>query len=95
MICLKKIFFYSILLSSSINYAQFTDEINTNRPGESMGGFAVGKTIFQVETGIYGIIEEHDILNYKARGIGLDVTLRYGAFLEEKTGVYCRYTVPV
>jgi hypothetical protein len=83
MICLKKIFFYSLLLSSSINYAQFTDEINTNRPGESMGGFAVGKTIFQVETGVYGIIEEHDILNYKARGIGLDATIRYGAFLEE------------
>jgi len=49
-----------------------------------MSGFAVGKTIFQVETGIYGILEEHDVLNYKTKGIGLDATIRYGAFLEER-----------
>jgi hypothetical protein len=48
-----------------------------------MSGFAVGKTVFQVETGIYGIWEDHDILNYDAKGVGLDLQLRYGAFLEE------------
>jgi len=83
MIRLKKIFLPALLFTSAIFYGQYTDEINTNRPGESMGGFAVGKTVLQFETGIYGIMEEHDILNYKTKGVGLDATIRYGAFLEE------------
>jgi len=80
---LKKIFLPALLFSSTFFYAQYTDEINTNRPGESMSGFSVGKTVLQIETGIYGIMEDHDVLNYKAKGIGLDATIRYGAFLEE------------
>jgi hypothetical protein len=80
---IKKIFPLVLLLSSAFIHAQYTDQINTNRPGQSMSGFSVGKTVAQVETGIYGINQEHDILNYKARGVGLDLTLRYGAFLEE------------
>lgn len=80
---LKKIIPLTLLLTSSIANAQYTDQINTNRPGESMGGFSVGKTVAQVETGIYGIMENHDVLNYETKGIGFDLTLRYGAFLEE------------
>ncbi|OYQ36094.1 hypothetical protein CHU92_10235 [Flavobacterium cyanobacteriorum] len=71
------------LLASTLTYSQYTDEINTNRPGESMGAFSVGKTIIQAEAGIYGIKEDHDVLNYKTRGIGFDLMLRYGAILEE------------
>jgi len=29
--------------------AQYTDEINTNRPGESMNAYAVGKQVIQLE----------------------------------------------
>lgn len=68
---------------SSVSYAQFTDDINSNRPGESMSGFSVGKTVFQAEAGIYAIAEDHDIVNYDAKGFGLDLALRYGAFLEQ------------
>ena len=32
--------------------AQYTDVINSNRPGESMSAFSVGKTVFQSEFGI-------------------------------------------
>ena len=80
---IKKIFPLALLFASGLTQAQYTDQINSNRPGESMSGFAVGKTIFQVETGIYGIWEDHDVLNYDAKGVGLDLQLRYGAFLEE------------
>lgn len=66
-----------------INFAQHTDEINSNRPGETMSAFAVGKSVIQVESGIYGIQENHTILNYDANGFGIDLTLRYGAFLEK------------
>lgn len=80
---IKKIFPLALLVTPCLLQAQYTDQINSNRPGESMSGFAVGKSIFQVETGIYGIWEDHDVLNYDAKGVGLDLQLRYGAFLEE------------
>ena len=78
-----KFLLLSALLSASVQYGQYTDQINTNRPGESMSAFAVGKTVVQIETGIYGIHEKHDVLNYEANGIGLDATLRYGFLMEE------------
>ncbi|MFT4983693.1 MAG: hypothetical protein ACI9Q9_000736 [Flavobacterium sp.] len=71
-----------IFMFPIINYGQHTDQINSNRPGESMSAFAVGKSVIQVETGIYGIKENHSLLAYDARGFGLDLTLRYGALLE-------------
>ena len=83
MTVLKKFFPLALLLSTGIATAQYTDQINSNRPGESMGAFSVGKTVMQVETGIYGIKEKHEVLNNKTKGLGLDLTLRYGAFLEQ------------
>lgn len=71
------------LFTATSHYAQFTDIINSNRPGASMSAFSVGKTVFQTETGIYGIKESHDVLNYDANGFGVELTLRYGAFLEQ------------
>jgi len=79
---IKTLFFSLILLIPAINYGQHTDEINSNRPGESMSAFAVGKTVIQVETGVFGIQESHSLSNYDANGFGLDLELRYGAFLE-------------
>lgn len=66
----------------TIHYGQHTDQINSNRPGESMSAFAVGKTVIQVETGVFGIQENHSLLKYDANGFGIDLELRYGAFLE-------------
>ena len=64
-------------------YAQHTDEINSNRPGETMSAYAVGKSVIQVETGIYGIKENHSLLGYDANGYGLDLNLRYGLLMEK------------
>ena len=66
-----------------VQYGQHTDQINSNRPGETMSAFAVGKKVIQIETGVYGIKENHRLLNYDANGFGLDLTLRYGLFLEK------------
>jgi hypothetical protein len=79
---IKIIVIASLFLIPSIHYGQHTDEINSNRPGESMSAFAVGKTVIQVETGVFGIQESHVLQNYDANGFGLDMELRYGAFLE-------------
>lgn len=72
----------ALLMIPMLNYAQHTDEINSNRPGETMSAFSVGKSVFQIETGIYGITEKHNLLNYDANGFGVDATLRWGLFME-------------
>jgi hypothetical protein len=41
------------LLLYQVQFAQFTDEINSNRPGKSMMAFAVGKKIIQLELNEY------------------------------------------
>jgi hypothetical protein len=71
-----------IFMLPIIHYGQHTDVINSNRPGETMSAFAVGKSVIQVETGIFAIKENHRLLGYDATGFGFDLTLRYGALLE-------------
>lgn len=75
----------TLLLVLSINSisAQFTDLINSNRPGESMSAFAVGKTILQVEAGLYKIKENDPFLKYSIPGYGTEFVIRYG-FLKEQ-----------
>lgn len=80
---IRKIFSLTLLFCSALTQAQYTDQINTNRPSMSMGAFAVGKTVMQLESGLYGIKQKHDVLNNKTKGMGVDLTLRYGAFLEQ------------
>lgn len=80
---IKIVFLLAVFMVPFLNYSQHTDQINSNRPGETMSAFAVGKKVIQIETGIYGITENHSLLNYDANGFGLDFTLRYGLFLEK------------
>ena len=71
------------LIISATTYAQYTDIINSNRPGESMSAFSVGKTVIQAEAGLYGINEKHDLLRYEAKGFGTEIDVRYGAFFDQ------------
>ena len=71
-----------ILLQPSMHYGQHTDEINSNRPGETMSAYSVGKSVIQIETGVYGIKQKHSLLNYNSNGFGIDASLRWGLFLE-------------
>jgi hypothetical protein len=80
---IKKFILFTTILCPFIHYGQFTDQINSNRPGETMSAFSVGKSVFQVETGLYGIHEKHSILNYTNNGLGADMMLRWGLFKEE------------
>ena len=72
--------FFSVI--PGIHYGQHTNQINSNRPGETMSAYAVGKSVIQIETGVYGIKQNHSLLNYDANGFGIDATLRWGLFLE-------------
>jgi len=71
------------LIISTSQYAQYTDIINSNRPGKSMSAFSVGKTVIQAEVGLYGIREDHDLLRYEANGFGTEFDVRYGAFFDQ------------
>ena len=79
---IKILLIAAISMLPSIHYGQHTDQINSNRPGETMSAYAVGKSVIQIETGVYGIKQNHSLLNYDANGFGIDATLRWGLFME-------------
>ncbi len=80
---IKILLIAAISMLPSIHYGQHTDQINSNRPGETMSAYAVGKSVIQIETGVYGIKQNHRLLNYDANGFGIDATLRWGLFMEK------------
>lgn len=63
--------------------AQYTEVINSNRPGVSQSAFSVGTNVLQFEVGPYIINEEHTPLRYEVSGFGVDFSARYGLLLEE------------
>lgn len=65
------------------NFGQYTDVVNSNRPGESMSAYSVGKKIIQVESGINYVSTKHELLDYEAKGMNLDLVARYGFLIEE------------
>jgi hypothetical protein len=73
----------ALLILPMLASAQYTDVINSNRPGKSMGTFSVGKTVIQAESGLYYTSDKHDVLHYDSKGYGIDMDVRYGAFLEQ------------
>lgn len=83
MMQLKRILLTATLFSAFVGKAQFTDEVNSNRPGKSMMAFAVGKSVIQTEAGMNYISENHKKLNYDAKGFLGDIALRWGLFKEE------------
>ena len=76
-------FLIIFILKFDLSYSQYTEIINSNRPGSSSGAFSVGKNILQLENGFYYTNEEHQLLNYKIKGFGADFKIRYG-FLHDK-----------
>ena len=80
---IKNILITGLFFIPQLFHAQYTDDINSNRPGETLSAFSVGKSVIQAEIGFYGINEEHNIQNYQASGFGTDLMLRYGLLMEK------------
>jgi hypothetical protein len=73
-----------LLLCISLNaYSQYTEVINSNRPGVSRSAFSVGTNVVQFEVGPYTVKEEHTPLKYDVKGFGVDFSARYGFLFEE------------
>ena len=76
-------FLWLSLLIYSASWAQFTDVINSNRPGQSMAAFSVGKTIIQTEMGVDATRETDSKKDYQVAGMGGEIVVRYGAIFEQ------------
>ena len=63
-------------------FSQYTDVINSNRPGLSVSAYAVGKNVIQVEAGLRYEQSDHSLLNTQANLWGTDISLRYGLLFE-------------
>ena len=84
----SKLLNFIFLFSVFFCHSQYTEIINSNRPGSSHGAFAVGVNVFQLETGISGHTLEHNNLNNsKIDGLNFNYLFRYG-FLNEKLEVF-------
>ncbi len=80
---IKSFLIVTICLISFDAFSQYTEVINSNRPGVSRSAFSVGTNVAQLEVGPYIIKEEHTPLKYEVSGFGIDFAARYGLFFEE------------
>lgn len=75
---------FLIVFSFSISiFPQYTDVINSNRPGLSVSAYAVGKNVVQAEMGVFFEQRDHTLLNTQSDIWGTDISLRYGLLFEQ------------
>ncbi len=80
---IQKVFVTLTFLCTHLIFAQYTEVINSNRPGVSKSAFSVGTNVAQLEVGPYIINETHTPLQYEVSGFGADFTARYGLLFEQ------------
>ncbi len=78
----KQLLFLFVLILPLLGFSQYTDVINSNRPGLSVSAYAVGKNVIQLETGLRFEQSDHSLLNTQANLWGADLSLRYGLLFE-------------
>lgn len=74
--------FILFLYTSSV-FAQYTETINSNRPGESQGAFSVGNNVLQLESGFDFGNDSHELLNTDTDIFGVNAMIRYGLLFEQ------------
>ena len=75
---------YAFLFTLPLNlFSQYTDVINSNRPGLSVSAYAVGKNVVQLEAGLFFEQSDHSLLNTQSNIWGTDLSLRYGLLFEQ------------
>lgn len=79
---MKHILYIIVFALPLTTLAQYTDVINSNRPGLSVSAYAVGKNVIQLEAGIFYEQSDHEILNTESTIWGTDISLRYGLLFE-------------
>jgi len=78
-----KFSFTILFLTATLScFSQYTEVINSNRPGVSRSAFSVGTNVVQLEVGPYILNEDHSRLKREDRGFGADFSIRYGLLWE-------------
>lgn len=80
---LNRVFIYLLLAMPFFGVGQYTDVINSNRPGRAVSAYAVGKNVVQLEGGVVFEQQDHALLNTQSGIWGLDYSLRYGLLFEQ------------
>ncbi len=73
---------FFLLMLPLIGFSQYTEVINSNRPGLSVSAYALGKGVIQMEMGMSYEQREHLDLSRESTLMGGDLSLRYGLLLE-------------
>ncbi|WP_299311983.1 transporter [uncultured Aquimarina sp.] len=73
----------SLFLLGLTASAQYTEKINTNRPGTSQGAFSVGNNVLQLEGGFGVGKEKHKLFDTKTNTFNFDYAIRYGLLIEQ------------
>lgn len=72
-----------LLCCTASVHAQYTDVINSNRPGASQTAFSVGINVLQFEVGPFLMNEKRTPYpSYEVKGFGVDFAAHYGFFKE-------------
>ena len=79
---LFRVLFISLFTCCFTAQAQYTETINSNRPGASSGAYAVGINVIQAEGGITYMKNKHELRKQDFGGAGLEYEFRYGIWKE-------------
>jgi len=79
---------FLLLVLAEFCYGQYTEVINSRRPGFSESPYSVGTKVYQVEAGLYYQDvsnyeywnEVPEFVSYSSTSIGTDIMLRTGSF---------------
>lgn len=80
---ISRTFFILFFFGSFFATAQYTETINSNRPGNSQGAFAVGPMVLQFEAGGKFGNDNHELLQTDTDLWGIDYAVRFGFLFEE------------
>lgn len=80
---MRPLFSLIAILSTFSVYSQYTEVINSNRPGVSKGPFSVGTGVLQFEGGFQYRKVDHELRRLEATGFDANLEIRYGFLLEQ------------
>lgn len=72
-----------LLVISQISFGQYTDVINSNNPGKSIGAYSVGRKVVQLESEFFYENSEHLLLRQRQQNYGVNYEVRYGVWREQ------------
>ncbi len=79
---MKNLLYLLLFTLPFLGFSQYTDVINSNRPGLSVSAYAVGRNVIQFEGGLLYEQSDHSLLETQNNIWGGDFSLRYGLLFE-------------